>query len=195
MFDLFMDWAHPSSEDVVLDLGVTPDESLPESNFFERHYPYPARLIAASIEDASNLARAFPGVTFRQIEPGPLPFPDKAFRYLFCSAVVEHVGTREDQRRFLAELSRVSEAFFVTTPNRWFPVEFHTILPLIHWLPQRLHQRLLRLLGLGRWADTQMLNLLSGSELTGLFPAGAEVVLKRIRLAGMTSNLVVMGRS
>ena len=25
---------------------------------------------------------------------------------------------------------------FVTTPNRWFPIEVHTRLPLVHWLPE-----------------------------------------------------------
>ncbi len=31
------------------------------------------------------------------------------------------------------------KGLFVTTPNRWFPIEFHTVLPLVHWLPKRQH--------------------------------------------------------
>lgn len=195
MFELFMGWAQPAPNDAVLDLGVTPDETLPESNYFERHYPFPTQIVAASIEDASNLENIFPGIKFKQIAPGRLPFADKSFKFLFCSAVVEHVGTREDQRRFVEELSRVSQAFFVTTPNRWFPVEFHTILPLVHWLPRRIHHWILRALGMGHWADTRMLNLLSARELSELIPAGAQVTLRKIRLAGITSNLVIMGRT
>jgi hypothetical protein len=36
------------------------------------------------------------------------------------------------------ELCRVSQRVFVTTPNRWFPLEVHTLLPVVHWLPRRL---------------------------------------------------------
>jgi len=36
---------------------------------------------------------------------------------------------------------------FLTTPNRWFPVEFHTVLPLVHWLPKPQFRALLRKLG------------------------------------------------
>jgi hypothetical protein len=37
----------------------------------------------------------------------------------------------------VAECARVArKGFCLTTPNRWFPVEFHTQLPLLHWLPK-----------------------------------------------------------
>jgi hypothetical protein len=53
------------------------------------------------------------------------------------AAVIEHVGSFARQCDFLKECCRVARrAVFVTTPNRWFPVEFHTILPLVHWLPK-----------------------------------------------------------
>jgi hypothetical protein len=32
---------------------------------------------------------------------------------------------------------------FVTTPNRWFPLEVHTLLPFVHWLPAEARDRLL----------------------------------------------------
>ena len=54
---------------------------------------------------------------------------------MFSNAVIEHVGGRAEQRRFVDESLRVAPRAFVTTPNRWFPVEVHTRLPLVHWLP------------------------------------------------------------
>lgn len=36
---------------------------------------------------------------------------------------------------------------FLTTPNRSFPVEFHTQLPLVHWLLKPTHRAIFRLLG------------------------------------------------
>lgn len=195
MFDLFMEWARPEADDLILDLGVTPDESLAESNFFERLYPYPDRITAASIEDASNLERIFPGVRFQMIRPGPLPFKNKSFKFLFCSAVIEHVGDRESQRKFVDEIARVSHRFFITTPNRWFPIEFHTIFPIIHWFPTKIHHAILRSVGMTRWADINLLNLLSASEILKICPPECKVDLKRVRLAGITSNLVLMGSS
>lgn len=195
MMALFMEASSPSSTDSVLDLGVTPDTSLSESNFFEALYPYPERITAASIEDASNLEVSFPGVRFARLEGGPLPFADKQFDLLFCSAVLEHVGTRAQQQEFVREALRVSKRFFFTTPNRWYPLEFHTLLPLIHWLPQPLHQRMLRAMGRTFLADTNNLNLLDAGSLLAMFPPGSEAALHRIRLLGMTSNLVVSGTS
>src|SRR5438034_10316892 len=90
MFELFMRRFSPTAGDKVLDLGVTPDDSLPESNFFEQLYPFRQNLTAASIEDAAQIEQRFPGVTFVRIEAEGLPFPDNHFDLLFCSAVVEH---------------------------------------------------------------------------------------------------------
>ena len=42
--------------------------------------------------------------------------------------------------QLIAECSRVAKRMvFLTTPNRWFPIEVHTALPLIHWLPGKVN--------------------------------------------------------
>ena len=64
------------------------------------------------------------------------PFGDGTFELGFSNAVVEHVaGGREGQRRFVHELCRVARRVFVTTPNRCFPLEVHSLVPFAHWLP------------------------------------------------------------
>ena len=188
--------AVPTSATItVVDIGVTPDRELADSNFFEALYPHAGQITATSIEDAAFLEDQYPGLRFVRTDGTTLPFEDRIFDVAFSSAVLEHVGDDDAQRQFIAEMCRVADRFFLTTPNRWFPVELHTFLPLLHWLPQRRHQAVLRKLGQPFWASTDNLNLVSAKELVALFPPGSQISLIRHRTAGWCSNLVVHGRS
>lgn len=196
MFQRFMHTLNPTEQTSVLDLGVTPDLSLKESNHFEQKYPWPSKLTAASIEPVEELAGRFPEIKFLQIKPGPLPFKDREFDMVFCSAVLEHVGDRKEQAFFLSEIFRVSRSFFLTTPNRWFPLEFHTIIPLLHWLPQPAHQRILMALGQHFWAKTNNLNLLSKADLFRVAKStNKEIIIniEAVKLFGWPSNLIAWG--
>jgi hypothetical protein len=62
-----------------------------------------------------------------------LPFADGSFDLVYANAVIEHVGDREDQQRFVAELARVGRRWIITTPNRYFPIEAHTHTLVTHW--------------------------------------------------------------
>jgi SAM-dependent methyltransferase len=177
----------------ILDVGATPDQTLIDSNFFERFYPYKNRLVATSIEYIPFLGREYPGCVFVQADGEMLPFVDDAFDIVFCSAVLEHVGDHTHQRAFISELLRVGKKFFITTPNRLFPIEFHTFLPFIHWLPQPIHQAILRFIGLEFWSRTENLNLLTPGKLIDLFPPEVKLSLYKCRLLGMPSNSVVWG--
>ncbi|MFN0025685.1 MAG: class I SAM-dependent methyltransferase [Acidimicrobiales bacterium] len=177
----------------VIDIGITPDAELADSNIFERWYPHPERITATSVEDASAIERRYPGVRFVQTDGERLPFSDRSFDVSFCSAVLEHVGGPEAQRRFVTEMVRVSDRFFLTTPNRWFPLELHTFLPLVHWLPRGAHRWLLRRLGLRFWADPANLNLVSASQLRAMFPPEVHVMIVRNRTLGLCSNLIAVG--
>jgi 2-polyprenyl-3-methyl-5-hydroxy-6-metoxy-1,4-benzoquinol methylase len=132
-------------------------------------------------------------MTFVHTPEGKLPFEDRQFDIVFCSAVLEHVGDREDQQRFVRELLRVADRFFITTPNRYFPLEFHTFLPFIHWLPQPVHQAILRQLGMGFWAETKNLNLVSTASIKTLFPERANIQIRKHYLLGLPSNIMVYG--
>jgi SAM-dependent methyltransferase len=193
MFDYFRQVMPVTPGATVLDVGVTPDRSLKDSNFFEQFYPYKDKITATSIEDASFLEKQYPGLRFIQTSGLKLPFADKTFDIVFCSAVLEHVGDRASQKIFIDELLRVSRHFFITTPNRQFPVEMHTFLPLLHWLPQPAHQAVLRKLGMNFWASTENLNLLSPDTFLKLFPGQAAVKLHQHRLLGLPSNLIGYG--
>lgn len=194
IFDLFMAVMNPTESTFILDLGVTPEQLLPESNHFEKIYSYKNNITAASIEDASFLEKQYPGVQFVRIQKGRLPFADNQFDILFCSAVVEHVGDYESQKNFIKEAIRVSRQFFFTTPDRHFPVEFHTFLPFLHWLPQSMHQSILRMIGRDFWAKTENLNLLTPKTFLALFPPCNYLKVFKYRLFGLSSNIIIYGK-
>jgi hypothetical protein len=136
MFEMFLATSAATADDTVLDVGVTSDRSYDHSNYLEAWYPHKHRITAAGIDEATFLEQIYPGLRYIRADGRDLPFPNGAFDHVHSSAVLEHVGSRANQAKFLSELWRVSRrSLFVTTPNRGFPVEFHTVLPLVHWLP------------------------------------------------------------
>lgn len=197
LVEMFLEQLRPRPEESVLDLG-TAALAEPMENVLECLYPWPERILAAGTEDCSFLEARYPGLRFQRVEPGaPLPFPDDHFDVGFSNAVIEHVGSRANQRRFLAELVRVSRRCFLATPNRWFPLELHTRLPLLHWLPPAVFRAALARLGLEFYAREENLNLLTARDLLGMVPgsgqgARLDVRLTRNRFLGLASNLVLV---
>lgn len=142
-------------------------------------------------------------------ESGSLPFADGEFDIVFCSSVIEHVtvdkerladyrtqrefgkAAFEHQRRFAAELERVGRRFFVQTPNKWFPIESHTWLPLpVILLPRRL--QLPFVAWVSRWwvKGTQLdWNLLTRRQMAELFPSSRIVVERSL---GLPKSLIAI---
>lgn len=196
MFAKFMANMKPDPKYCILDIGVTSDDKYQESNYFERLYPYKDRVVCVGTEDGSHLEVKYPGIKFIQVSPRErLPFGDNEFDIAFSNAVIEHVGSREDQRVFVLEMLRVSRFFFLTTPNRWFPIELHTAIPFLHFLPPKIYRSMLSMLGEAYWSKEENLNLLTGKELKALFPKEMNVVFDSVRMLGMSTNLIACGES
>jgi SAM-dependent methyltransferase len=78
-----------------------------------------------------------------------LPWADGAFDLVVAVGVVEHLPVRH-RRQQVDEYYRVLAAggllAILDTPNRWFPLETHSVgLPLVQWLPPPLAYRYARL--------------------------------------------------
>jgi hypothetical protein len=194
MYERFVAVTQPTQYESVLDVGVTSDRSYKSSNYLESWYPHKNRIIACGLDDASFLETQYPGVRFVRANGLALPFEDESFDVVHSSAVVEHVGNASNQARFISELYRVARrAVFLTTPNRWFPVEVHTSVPLLHWLPAPAYRSILSRTSLRFFALESNLNLLSTGDLlrlcAGLDISGARVT--GVRLAGWVSNLLL----
>ena len=182
---LFLDLYRPGPATTVIDVGVTdaPFGGSSTDNFFEALYPWPEQITAVGPTGLERFASAFPRVRAVQADGRDLPFADGEFELGFSNAVVEHVaGGREAQRRFVSELCRVARCVFVTTPNRWFPLDPHTLLPFAHWLPPGpARERVFRARGFD-----DVLDPLGPRELAALFPYP-------VRLAQRGMTLVAVG--
>ena len=182
----------PRPEWKVLDLGVNGSLDRPEQHFFEWNYPFRDRIVAAGLEPPEVFRGCFPEIEYVQLgREDALPFADREFDVVFCSAVVEHVGSRQRQRAFLSEIARVSKAAFITTPNRWFPVELHTMLPLVHYLPTKWYRAIFHAFGFHFFAEEENLNLLDRRALTSILPRLRSMRIVPRYFLGFVSNLSI----
>jgi SAM-dependent methyltransferase len=177
-FALFMETFAPTAATTVLDVGVD-DVPFGEHagcgtlNFFEQLYPWPGQITALGLNEGERFRASYPDIPYVQGNGLALPFEDGAFDVVFSNAVIEHVGGPMEQRRFVEESLRVARRAFITTPNRWFPVEVHTRLPFVHWLPDSASRRAYDL-ARKPWAKDN--RLLGPASLRELFPPQARIV-------------------
>lgn len=65
-----------------------------------------------------------------------LEFGPNSFDVAFSNSVIEHVGDLEQQRAMADEVRRVAPAHWIQSPNFWFPMEPHFLVPGWQWLPE-----------------------------------------------------------
>jgi Methyltransferase domain len=190
IYDDFIRHCRPAADDTILDVGVS-DVVNDAANLLERKYPHPATITALGLGEGSDFRAAFPAVAYRRIAADQsLPFADRSFAIATSNAVLEHVGSGANQRRFVAELMRVAQKVFISVPHRFFPVEHHTAIPLAHYF-DRTFALACRALGKAEWADDANLILMSKRRLRALAPAGAVVGHTGLRLGPCSSNLLL----
>ena len=116
---------------------------------------------------------------------------------VISSATIEHVGNEKNQVKMIENMINLSKKYFViTTPNRFYPIDFHTKLPLIHWLPKNIHRILLKVVGLKYYDREENLNLLSKNDLKKMmknFDNKVDYKIKNINLLGIVSNFIIIG--
>jgi ubiquinone/menaquinone biosynthesis C-methylase UbiE len=184
---LFLDELRPGPETTVLDVGADElafgeGDGCATLNYFEEHYPWPARITALGLQDGTAFRARYPEIRYVQGDACALPFGDGEFDVVHSNAVLEHVGDRERQRLMVSESLRVARRVFISTPNRAFPIEVHTRLPLVHWLPEPAAHRVYDALGK---QFAKEIELLTGRELAGLFPGRVRIVSRGLSLVAV----------
>ncbi|WP_298885035.1 methyltransferase domain-containing protein [uncultured Bradyrhizobium sp.] len=194
MFADFLRFAKPAPESMVLDVGVS-DVISDAANALERKYQYRQNVTACGLGEASEFQKAFPDIRYHQILPNqPLPFLDDAFDIATANAVLEHVGSAQNQDQFLTELLRVAKSVFITVPNRFFPIEQHTAIPMLHYTDSSF-KLVCRWTGKQSWAEEQNLILMSWSRLRKLARAinyPYQIGHTGLKLGPFSSNLFLL---
>lgn len=176
----------------ILDVGYTDHEYSEVENFLEKNHPLPERIVALGLSTPREFHRRYPGVRVVTYDGQHFPFRDSSFDICWANAVLEHVGDHDRQLHLLSEIRRVARAAFVTTPNRYFPIEVHTKTPLVHYLPRPAFDRYLRAINKA-WAAGDYMHLLSLRELRALLrQAGvSDYEVWKNRLGPFTLDFVI----
>ena len=177
---LFLDELHPTAETPVLDvgadeLGFGEGDGCGTLNFFEEHYPWPERITALGLHDGARFRDALPAHPLR---PGrrAARCRSRTASSTSCSRTPSSStsATASGSGSSCPEALRVGRRAFITTPNRRFPIEVHTRLPLVHWLPDPTRARVVRRAreGAGRRRSISS----RGGAFESLFPGRVRIV-------------------
>jgi len=126
-------------------------------------------------------------------------YEDESFDAVISDSVIEHVGSREDQMAMAKEIQRVGGTLFLQTPNLWFPIETHFLMPWFQFYPVWLRVWILRHFGTGGYSKIPdkkkateavvRIKLFSKRRLRRFFP---ESTIERERILGLSNGFIVV---
>ncbi|MBI2419695.1 MAG: class I SAM-dependent methyltransferase [Ignavibacteriales bacterium] len=127
-------------------------------------------------------------------------FADKSFQLAHSNSVIEHVGSDENKKRFAKEVQRVAEHYYIQTPNFYFPIEPHFLIPFFHWMPYWMRIQLSMLFNMGYYERAESRQeaevllkhnaMLSKKEFRKLFPL-AKIITEKF--LGLSKSFIAIG--
>ena len=183
--------------DNVLDIGSTYDDTNPSSNYIIKNLGNYKEY--KSISDQKIVTDFFNRKLKKSITEDFSNEEITNFKsdLVISNATIEHVGSIENQIKMCENIIKLSKKYFIiNTPNRFHPIEFHTKLPLIHWLPKKFYRSILKMIGLKFFSDEKNLNLLSENDLVFIMKKLNQVdfEIKKINFLFFKSNLILIGK-
>lgn len=195
MLNIFKKETSYDNSKSILDIGTT-SSTLQGHNMLLDYAKENYNITCLSDQNLSDLKKKFKNIkSFIQGDAKKIPFEDNSFDIAHSSATIEHVGSKDNQLTFVKEAVRVSKNYvYITTPNRYFPVDFHTKLPLLHWLPKKIHRRILNFFKLDFYAKEENLNLLDEKEIKKLLSniSCSSFKIRKLYLLFFCSNLLII---
>ena len=194
-FNLFIVNNKYSKYKSVIDIGSTPSIDKEQNIFFEKTIDN-QNVTCLSNQDCRKLKKKYKNIKNVIIGDARNTTLEKgSFDIVHSNATIEHVGSFENQVLFVREMLRISkESIFIQTPNRFYPIDYHTILPFIHWLPKKYHRKILKFLKKDFNSKESNLNLLTAKELKKI----CEILnikkykILKYKLLFLTSNLILI---
>ena len=178
----------------VLDIGTVNLEHKHE-NVFVNNYDFKSKLTCLSNQELTIIKKKFPEINTIFGDARNMNIKDDSFDVVHSNATLEHVGDFNNQIRFVKECIRVSKKFvFIQTPNKNYPLEFHTKIPFIHYLPCKIYKKILRAIGLDFFADVNNLNLLTKRKIIEIMKIlnVRKFEIIEHRFLGLVSNLILI---
>jgi hypothetical protein len=127
-------------------------------------------------------------------------FPDNHFDIAFSNSVIEHLFDLPNQIAMGREMQRVARAYWLQTPNFWFPMEPHFQIVGWQWLPEAVRIQIIRRWSCGWRGRTKdpvkareivrEVRLMTKAELKRAFNDGQFVAEK---FFGLTKSWMVFG--
>jgi len=177
----------------ILDIGTSPVDN-EYQNYLIHKYPYKRKITCVSNVKLNKIKKRYPEIKTLQCDGREIPLKNNSFDIVISNATIEHVGNKRNQAKFIKEAVRLSKKLvFISTPNRYFPIDFHTLIPLIHWFPKKIHRFILKKIGLDFFSKESNLNLLSDNELRNICQnlKIKNYTINKIRILGFCTNLVL----
>ncbi len=178
----------------IIDVGTTPVKDKHE-NFFLGHYKFPSNITCFSNQNLDILKELYPQLQTIMGDGRDTKLPSNSYDISISNATLEHVGSFSNQIKFVKEMYRIAKKrAIVITPNRFYPIDFHSTFPFIHWLPKNYHRKILKFFKYDFLAEEHNLNLLSKNDLKKICEISnfKNYEIIKMKFYGLTSNLILI---
>ena len=124
-------------------------------------------------------------------------FKENSFDIVFSNSVIEHLYNFENQKKMAGEVLRIGKNHIIQTPNKYFFIEPHYMIPFFQFLPKKIQFKILtktRFSRLKKWNEqlarnyTEEIRLMTQKELKEIFPKSSIFYEKFL---GMTKSFTV----
>ncbi len=106
-------------------------------------------------------------------------FKNNSFDIVFSNSVIEHLYTFENQKKMAKEVLRIGKKHIIQTPNKYFFIEPHYIIPFFQFIPKKIQLKILtktKISRLKKWDEkfakqyVNEIRLMKQKELNEIFP-------------------------